>query len=235
MDLNNSNLYLEGGTDAGLSLLGVTAEGFRWIYPYPGQQSVVADLNGDALDDLALSASYGGTLVAVLLNDAQGHLGTESDYLVGGSPEGVAVGNMFGRHYDGGAPILDLVSFSETQQRIVVLENDGNGNFTQVGTSGLLSDGGFTTTVTSVAAGDFNGDGVGDVAVLISSTNPNTLQIFLGDGTGNLTAGPTFPTSLGNAIGGMDLLGGPFGRNGAAGFFSIIDDSATALYQDACH
>ena len=46
---------------------------------------------------------------------------------------------------------------------------------------------------TSVAVGDFNGDGKQDLAVTNYNSNPSTLSILLGDGTGNFSNATSFP------------------------------------------
>jgi hypothetical protein len=219
------------GPDGGLEVLQSNLTTFFWGGPYPGQQLLIMDLNGDGLDDLAATTDYYTHFTAVLLNNAAGNLGNESDYLVGHSPQGLAAASIFGKHFPSGVPVPDLVTFDSSLQQVVVLQNNGNGNFVLAGSSPVLS----ATSVAGVAAGDFNGDGWGDAAILINSTNPFTVQILLGDGSGNLTPGPSFPTNNTNfQNAGMTMLGGPFGYNGSDGFFAMTDSSTITLWQDVC-
>ena len=78
---------------------------------------------------------------------------------------------------------LGLASSTSTAQ---VLANDGTGNFT---TSGTPS----STGVVGSVAGDFNGDGEPDMAVISSST----LAILLNNGSGGFTAGSSYTVPSG--------------------------------------
>ncbi len=229
---NGGPLQISGqGPDGGLVVRQSNTSTFFWSGPIPGQQLLIMDLNGDGLDDLAATTDHYTQFTSVLLNNAAGNLGNESDYLAGHHPQGLAAASIFGKHFPSGVPVPDLVTFDSSLQQLVVLQNNGNGNFVLAGSSPVLS----ATSVDAVAAGDFNGDGWGDAAILISSTSPYTIQILLGDGSGNLKPGPTFPTNnTGFQGAGMTMLGGPFGLNGSAGFFAMTDSSTITLWQDVC-
>lgn len=220
--------------DGGLDFLQAHNTSFFWSVTSAGQQSVIADLNGDGLDDLALTgANQFDDRTAVLINDGNGDLGGEADYFVGQQPSGLAAAPFFGHRYPSGAPVLDLVTFVGASATLVVLENDGSGNFTQAVSlvvSGLATS---SSAVIAVAAGDFNGDGFGDAALLVAGS-PNVVQIFLGNGPGTLTPGPTFPTSLSGSAGGNAMLSGPFEPDGSWGFFSMTTSTSFALWRDDC-
>lgn len=229
---NGGPLQISGqGPDGELTVLQSNTSTFFWGGPNPGQQLLIMDLNGDGLDDLAATTDAYTHFTSVLLNNAAGNLGNESDYLVGHSPQGLAAASIFGKHFPSGVPVPDLVTFDSSLQQLVVLQNNGNGNFVLAGSSPVLS----TTSVDAVAAGDFNGDGWGDAAILDDSSSPFTVRIFLGDGSGTLRPGPSFTTfNTGFQGAGMTMLGGPFGFNGSAGFFAETDSSTISLFQDVC-
>jgi hypothetical protein len=72
----------------------------------------------------------------------------------------------------------------------------------------------------SIAVGDFNGDGIQDMAV--ANFGDNTVTVFLGDGTGNFTAAAASPATGGNPIA---VVAGDFNGDG-------ILDLAVANYKD---
>ena len=111
----------------------------------------------------------------------------------------------------------------------MVLKNDGAGNFTvQPAVPQLV------TKVISMVAGDFNGDGLGDLVILSNATSPDSIEVFFGDGAGNFNPGPVFPTNLSTFPTGFALAAGPFGLAGTDAFFAATDSSTLTLWQDLC-
>src|SRR5262249_7355744 len=110
----------------------------------------------------------------------------------------------------------DLVVVNSGFDSFALLRGDGLG-----GLLNPISDGGFTTGLrpTNVVAGDFNGDGIPDLALL--NEGSDDIPIFLGDGRGGFTHSATVdagnrPTGLTafdvNGDGKLDLLvGNEFG------------------------
>ncbi|HEX8816885.1 MAG TPA: FG-GAP-like repeat-containing protein [Terriglobales bacterium] len=134
----------------------------------------VGDFNGDGRPDLAISNRYDST-VTILLGDGKGNFPVSSTLAVANDPATVVVGDFNG---DGK---LDLAVASHFGNTLSILLGDGTGNFT-LASSISVSD------AYSVAVGDFNGDGNLDLAVTeAQGAFSNTLEILLGDGTGNFT------------------------------------------------
>ena len=128
-----------------------------------GPNSVaVADFNEDGVPDLAVANIYSGS-VTILLGKGDGTFAQapSSPVSVGGSSYSVAAGDFNGD----GIPDLAVASNGYPGQVSIVLGN-GNGTFTQAANSPVTA-----TTVgyfQFLAVGDFNGDGVPDLAA------PNT-------------------------------------------------------------
>jgi len=142
-------------------------------------QSIVAgDFNGDGKIDLA-TANTGSDTLTVLLGNGDGTFTAAASPSTGLDPNFVVAVDING---DGKT---DLVVSNE-QSNVTVLLGNGNGTFT-AGTSF-----GYTQAIT---VGDFNGDGIADLAAEFGYQT----TAFLGKGDGTFSTGPTFsPTSLPN-------------------------------------
>ena len=143
----------------------------------------VGDFNGDGIPDLAVP---GGP---VLLGNGDGTFRAAAGAaLPGGSA--IAVGDFNGD----GIPDLAVANLCggdptcHSNSTVTVLLGNGDGTFTATATS--LQTGGGTTGYISVVAGDFNQDGIPDLAVLSQDFG---LMIFLGNGDGTFTAAATSP------------------------------------------
>jgi hypothetical protein len=140
----------------------------------------VGDFNGDGIPDLA-TAGYLSSQVGILLGNGDGTFQPVHDFPAGTRPISIAVGDF---NRDGN---LDLVAVDEgnygTGEGVTVLLGNGNGTF-QSGK--YFNPGNFPL---SVAVGDFNGDGILDLALTGSDLGgPPGVKIVLGNGDG--TFGP---------------------------------------------
>lgn len=151
-----------------------------------------ADLNGDGNLDMAIvcpSQPAGNSEIAILLGDGKGNF-TVSSVPLQGEPVSVQVGDI---NRDGK---LDLVVAGAQPRNssgnfIFTFLGDGKGQFVlkqslKLGTGSLKGE---------IALGDFNEDGNLDVAfpqtsIQIRREHGTKVLVFLGDGTGNLSAGP---------------------------------------------
>lgn len=151
----------------------------------------VGDFNGDGKLDVAVANEYDGT-VSVLLGNGNGTLQTAVTYPVGGGPSGIAAADMNG---DGK---LDLVLANDG---ISLLLGNGDGTFQPH--VDISAAGG-----TAIVVGDFNGDGIPDLAS--ADEFSTTFSVFIGHGDGTFSSPRVFWTesgSLPNSITTADLNG----------------------------
>lgn len=195
-DTSNGNFVL------GTALLGppTFAEGFVQApgSPIPsGNQPAAggtADFNGDGKPDLAIMDSN-QNVITVLLGNGDGTFtqGT-TIYNVGTTPCifndqpsncSMAVGDF---NHDGNA---DLAVTSGGDNTLIILLGHGDGTFTPASGSPIT----VGTFPEAVRIGDFNNDGLLDLAV--ANAKDNTVSILLGNGDGTFTAASGSPVSVG--------------------------------------
>jgi hypothetical protein len=155
---------------------------------YEPYSVAVGDFNGDGIPDLAV-ANFGGNTVTILLGLGNGNFTQESNMpqFIGVSPDSMAVGDFNGD----GIPDLAVANFGGNT--VTILLGNGNGTFTQAANSPVTVGNG----PYSVAVGDFNGDGIPDLAV--ANFDGNTVTILLGNGNGTFTQAANSPVTVGAA------------------------------------
>jgi hypothetical protein len=140
-------------------------------YPMQGYSDIVAvDVNHDGILDLIGD----GPQVSVLLGNGDGTFQPEID--TGDVMSFLAVGDFNG---DGNLDAAGVVSYAGFGAELLVILGDGKGNFDRLLTTPLPYD------VAIPRLGDFNGDGVLDLAL----PGPSRVSILLGNGDG--TMGPS--------------------------------------------
>ena len=168
----NPDLILTGST-RGAILLGDRAGSFRAPLFLPSLGGLVADFNGDGKPDLAV-AGYG---LQILLGNGDatfrsaGTIGDGQTYL---SALGAADFN------DDGKPDLLVADNAGLSLQL----GNGDGSF-QAPVSLAIAGG-------QVAIGDFNGDGVPDIAVVIYY--PGSISLLLGNGNGTFHLTSSYPS-----------------------------------------
>jgi len=184
-----------------------------------------ADIDGDGKTDLVLGVNRSGSTLAlsgtdVLLSNGSGgfsiHAGPSFAAGSGTSTNAFAVGALT----SGGKP--DLIYASQqnngslTAQIVPEINNSASGNVSFVA--------GPTTTITTptsfnpqqVLIGDFNGDGIPDVAVLGLSAAGESLVVLTGDGSGNFAEAfnTTVTVNNGEQLDGGQMIAGDFNGDG---------------------
>ncbi len=153
--------------------------------PIPGEfdalSIVAADFNQDGIPDLAMETGYYNGTVTVLLGNGDGTFtpAPNSPITVGNqssSPGALTVGDFNGD----GIPdivVMNQISVGNENGLMTVLLGKGDGTFTS---SGPINMG---IGPLSVAAGDFNGDGILDPAIVNYFGYSVTILLGNGDGT----------------------------------------------------
>ena len=162
---------------------------------YPRPFGLAAgDFNGDSNLDIVTTTRTGinpGTAhVAVLLGDGNGGFSQSAFLGVTSRPSSVAIGDL-----NNNGKLDFVVAGAEPHNTegnfISTFLGDGMGNFTLKQTINL----GQGNLKGEIALGDFNEDGILDVAFPVtgdlSGAHSTTVLIFFGDGTGNFVAGPS--------------------------------------------
>jgi hypothetical protein len=138
---------------------------------------VVADFNGDGKLDLAVAAQEG---LSVLLGNGDGTFQAAQNYAIG-ALRGLATADFNG---DG---FLDLAVWQAgTPGTVQILLGQGDGTF-QAGPSYTA---GSARTSVGLVAGDFNGDGIPDLAV--TDSDAGSVSVLLGKGDGTFTGPQNF-------------------------------------------
>jgi hypothetical protein len=145
----------------------------------------VGDFNGDRRPDLAV-VNFGQTITVLLGNGDGSFTPVTSSPATGVWPYSVVVGDFNG---DGK---LDLAVANQDSENVTILLGNGDGTFTAPASSPDSIPSGVSGPV-SLAVGDFNGDGILDLAVADYSSN--NVSILLGNGDGSFTPMPQTPAT----------------------------------------
>ncbi len=139
-----------------------------------------------------VTANYAGNDVTVLLGNGSGGF-TEaagSPFVAGTHPRNAAIGDFNG---DG---IQDLAVSNQGTNNITVLLGNGAGGFTAAAGSPFATG----TNPQFLVLGDFNADGIQDLAVANNGTaidGSANLTVLLGNGAGGFTAAAGSPFAVG--------------------------------------
>ena len=147
---------------------------------YPAYWLVSADFNGDGKLDLASVGDF-SNIVTVRLGDGDGTFAEPATYSAGSSASALVVGD-FNRD---GKPDLAVSGGEGGSGSVSVLLGNGDGSFQ----SPVTYTAGYQTA--AITVGDFNGDGIQDLAVPNSSLDFN-VGVFLGNGDGTFQPQTTY-------------------------------------------
>jgi hypothetical protein len=147
---------------------------------------VVGDFSGFGVQDLA-TANFQSANITVLLGNSSGSFSAAagSPFGVGSQPDSVAVGDFNG---DG---IQDLAAANYGDGTVTVLLGTNTGGFT------AAPGGPFTVGMnpSALVVGDFNGDGIQDLAT--ANSGSNNVTVLLGTGLGGFAVASGGPFTVG--------------------------------------
>jgi hypothetical protein len=191
----------------------------------------VGDFNEDGIPDLAIE-NAGDDSISILQGKGDGTFLPAAAIPSIGTPPcetislqsncAIVVGDF---NDDGHA---DLALTSGNDNTVVILEGHGNGSFTPFSGS-PISVGSFPE---ALKIGDFNNDGILDLAV--ANSENSTISILLGNGDGTFTAAIGSPVSTGIGSFPFFLAVGDFNRDGNADLAVVNgqDNSVSILLGD---
>ena len=147
----------------------------------------IGDFNGDHKPDL-VATNLDSDTVSVLIGNGDGTFQTQVTYSTGtgSGPRAVVIGDFNG---DGKSDLaVSDYDIGAATDSISVLLGNGNGTFQPA----TIYTG--VTVNSSIAIGDFNGDGKSDL--VITSPNANVVSVYLGNGNGTFQARTDFATAV---------------------------------------
>jgi hypothetical protein len=173
----SSNVTVLLGNGDGTFTIGATA-------PAGSNPSSIAvgDFNGDGKLDLAVG-NQGEDSVSILLGNGDGTFAAGSTITTAAAPNALAVADFNGDGKLDLAVVDNVTEQFDGYGTVTILLGNGDGTFTAAGPAGGHSG-------RTVAVGDFNADGIADLAVAGDNDS-----VLLGKGDGTFTAVGTGPTT----------------------------------------
>ncbi|MFY9343490.1 MAG: FG-GAP-like repeat-containing protein [Planctomycetota bacterium] len=185
-----------------------------------GQRCVCADFDHDGnLDIAATMEGYNVGKVQILFGDGQSDFGTSFD-VISYVAWGLAQGDWNG---DGWVD-LAATSYGWAQHGVRIWANNQNGGLTYAGSVSTLA-----TPPVDAVAGDFDGDGVLDLAA-ISEGGGYAVDWFHGNGNGTFSAFHVVPNTTG--LTGRRIYSGRFNADAHRDLVAIHQTGAMVLLND---
>jgi hypothetical protein len=185
----------------------------------------VADFNNDHKPDLALPV--GPPSASVLLNQGGGTFGNPILFPpTHGYPAAMAAADF---NHDGAMDLAVSFSVLGNSNEIDILFGQANGTFNYATPERYPR----AVKGTSLAAGDFNGDGIADLA--ITNAGITSVGILLNNGDGSFATGGTFAVGVQNPTSVIvgDFDGDRINDLAVAGYNTVGQDLVSVLYGDS--
>ena len=142
------------------------------------------DFNADGIPDLAVefeSLSTGASMVAILLGNGDGTFTQKASYPVSAQSQSFAYSILVADFNGDG--VLDLALPNGEGDTIDVLLGNGDGTFTALSPNASVTPPEFGNGPLYGAVGDFNGDGIPDLALTLQTADEVAILFGNGDGT----------------------------------------------------
>jgi hypothetical protein len=139
------------------------------------QTIATGDFNNDGKLDYVVASMNSSATATIMLGNGDGTFTAGATYSAGDYPDGAVVADLNG---DGN---LDIAFSNSAANGVTILLGNGDGTFSSAASPAV----GYAA---SIAAGDFNGDGIPDLAVSNNGYD-YAVTILLGNGDGTFTAG----------------------------------------------
>ena len=164
----------------------VSSNGSPFAEPSNPRAVATGDFNGDGIQDLAFANQSTNNVVVMLGNGTGGFAqAPNSPFSAGTAPFALVVGDFNGDGH------LDIATANQGSNNVTVLLGNGAGGFTAAAGSPFSAG----VSPDTLAVGDFNGDGIQDLAVPGFTTN--NVAVLLGNGSGGFTTDPNGPFPVG--------------------------------------
>ncbi len=176
-------------------------------------KSIAGDFNGDGKLDLATTNTISST-ISVFLGTGSGTFGTKVDYALGANSYGITTGDFNG---DG---IPDLATANTGSNNINVFYGTGSGTFNTKTDYPLA----FGSIPQDITTGDFNGDGISDLAT--ANTGSNNINVFFGTSSG-LDSRTFFSFNSNSSPSPVEIITGDYNNDGKLDLVTLSQSSST--------
>ncbi|MFZ0214201.1 MAG: FG-GAP-like repeat-containing protein [Candidatus Acidiferrales bacterium] len=177
-----------------------------------------ADFNGDSKLDLAVTNQAANT-ISIFLGNGDGTFTSKGPLATGNAPMAIASGEFDLNNNTN----IGLLALNQTDDTISVYLGAGDGTFTLSNTFGLNNASSSGNKPVAITTGDFNIDGLADLAV--TDEDANTVAVFIGNGDGTFA----LPLILATGTGPIGLAAGTFEGTAHPPGLAIADSTANTL------